>query len=163
MSVTTKGILYIICKQFNLLQKTVIDRLKLQKTIYLLEAYGMQLGYGFSWYKYGPYSRDLVDDAYIVLRSEKSEYEKMTDSWRFSDKTNQKIKDFKESFSPVLNNLNQLELVASVDFVCFTWHPEADKDTIINIFKKHKTKLLDKTTIKNSQIKKAFEFSKKLR
>lgn len=42
-------------------------RLKLQKTIYLLESIGIHIGnYGFSWYKHGPYSQELQDDAYYA-------------------------------------------------------------------------------------------------
>lgn len=41
------------------------SRLKLQKLIYLLEEMGISLGgYGFSWYKHGPYSQSLQEDAY---------------------------------------------------------------------------------------------------
>ena len=39
-------------------------RLELQKTIYLLEEAGAKLGYSFGWYKHGPYSSSLADDAY---------------------------------------------------------------------------------------------------
>lgn len=43
------------------------DRLKLQKTVYLLQAFGIYLGYGFNWYLYGPYSPALARDAYEVI------------------------------------------------------------------------------------------------
>ena len=36
------------------------DRLKLQKFVYLLQAIGLDLGYSFSWYIYGPYSTELT-------------------------------------------------------------------------------------------------------
>lgn len=43
------------------------DRLRLQKTIYLLQAFGIYLGYNFNWYIYGPYSPALTRDAFEVL------------------------------------------------------------------------------------------------
>jgi hypothetical protein len=43
------------------------ERLKLQKTVYLLQAFGIYLGYGFNWYLYGPYSPGLTRDAYEVV------------------------------------------------------------------------------------------------
>lgn len=42
-------------------------RLKMQKAIYLLQEMGVPISdYGFSWYKHGPYSQALLDDAYIA-------------------------------------------------------------------------------------------------
>lgn len=47
---------------FNL--GTFGGRLVLQKTIYLLQSYGLNLGYNFSWYIHGPYSPQLTKDAF---------------------------------------------------------------------------------------------------
>ena len=45
------------------------SRLKLQKAVYLLQEMGVPIGdYGFSWYKHGPYSQALQDDAYIASK-----------------------------------------------------------------------------------------------
>lgn len=39
------------------------DRLLMQKAIYLLEQFGVNVNnYGFYWYKHGPYSQSLQDD-----------------------------------------------------------------------------------------------------
>jgi hypothetical protein len=43
------------------------ERLKVQKTVYLMQAFGIYLGYGFNWYLYGPYSPGLTRDAYEVV------------------------------------------------------------------------------------------------
>ena len=41
-------------------------RMKMQKCIYLLEQYGINVGeYDFTWYKHGPYSQRLQDDMYV--------------------------------------------------------------------------------------------------
>lgn len=41
------------------------NRLKMQKAIYLLQEMGVPVSnYGFSWYKHGPYSQTLLDDAH---------------------------------------------------------------------------------------------------
>ena len=42
------------------------ERLRLQKIVYLLWAYGVSLGYGFSWYVRGPYSPKLASDGYAI-------------------------------------------------------------------------------------------------
>lgn len=44
--------------------KTFSDRLVLQKTVYLLQVFGIYLGYRFSWYLRGPYSTELTRDAF---------------------------------------------------------------------------------------------------
>lgn len=48
-------------------------RLKLQKIVYLLECLGVNVGnYGFSWYKHGPYSQELQNDAYYTSHASMS-------------------------------------------------------------------------------------------
>jgi uncharacterized protein YwgA len=47
--------------------ETFRERLKLQKTVYLLQAFGIYLGYSYNWYLYGPYSPDLTRDAFEVV------------------------------------------------------------------------------------------------
>ena len=42
------------------------ERLRLQKIVYLLWAYGISLGYGFNWYVRGPYSPKLASDGYTI-------------------------------------------------------------------------------------------------
>ena len=49
MRVIQKGILYLVCKEFNLNLDSPEDRMRLQEIIYLLEVYGCQMGYGFDW------------------------------------------------------------------------------------------------------------------
>lgn len=45
-------------------------RLKMQKAVYLLQEMGVPISdYGFSWYKYGPYSQVLHDDAFSASNS----------------------------------------------------------------------------------------------
>lgn len=42
------------------------DRLKFQKTIYLLKHLGLDLGYRFSYYISGPYAPSLARDAFAI-------------------------------------------------------------------------------------------------
>src|SRR3989442_1336381 len=42
------------------------SRLSLQKTIYLVQAAGVDLGYSYSWYLRGPYSSALTRDAFAL-------------------------------------------------------------------------------------------------
>jgi len=46
-------------------------RLKMQKVVYLLQEMGVPISdYGFSWYKHGPYSQSLLDDAHNARSNE---------------------------------------------------------------------------------------------
>lgn len=42
------------------------DRLRYQKIVYLMQNFGLSLGYGYSWYVRGPYSPDLTKDLFTI-------------------------------------------------------------------------------------------------
>jgi len=44
-----------------------INRLKIQKCVYLAKYYGLDLGYKYNMYMYGPYSADLSNEYYSVI------------------------------------------------------------------------------------------------
>lgn len=44
--------------------KTLSDRKRVQKAIYLGQAAGADLGYDYNWYIHGPYSPELANDYY---------------------------------------------------------------------------------------------------
>ena len=165
MEITSKDILYMLAREdgFNLKRTSMVERLKLQKTIYLLQAYGLQLGYGFSWFTYGPYSQDLVHDSFTVLKSEREKYEERTSSLSFSEETIRKFNDFKRLLKGVLGNAKQLELLASVRFVRNTWYPVANRQEIVSFFKKRKTQFFDGDLIQDEQIEEAFDLCDKIR
>ncbi len=43
---------------------TLSNRIIFQKTIYLLQELGLDVGYKFNWYIYGPYSSQLASDGF---------------------------------------------------------------------------------------------------
>ena len=46
------------------------NRFMIQKYVYLAKYFGLDMGYGFSMYLHGPYSRTLADDYYELAESE---------------------------------------------------------------------------------------------
>ena len=162
MKLSTRDILYKVVEEFNLERKNTAQRLKLQKTIYLLQVYGLPLGYGFSWYKYGPYSQDLVYDAYRVLGPDKDTYAQATNSWKFSENSLKKFNEFKKIYGRSLDDPKQLELLASVTFIRKIWYPESKRSEIASLFKKYKKLYFDSTPIEDSDIEKAFDLCDKL-
>ena len=155
MDVNSKSILSMIARRFDLKRSTIDDRLQLQKLVYLLQATGVQLGYGFCWFKYGPYSQDLADDAYAVLSVAPERY-KETENWKFDGKVERKLQEFKNFCSEFKNDYQRLELLASIDFMCRIWGEEYEPfEKFSEIFKDHKKKLLNGATIEQEQLKKA--------
>ena len=46
--------------------ETLEGRITFQKRVYLAQALGLGLGYGFSWNQYGPYSSELAQDGLLL-------------------------------------------------------------------------------------------------
>ncbi len=93
------------------------DRLILQKTVYLIQQMGIPLGYHFSWYLRGPYSRDLTADAFANLGSDAPE------GWILDEAVESKIAEAKPFLANAASEGNQareLEKLASVLFVINT-------------------------------------------
>ncbi len=49
------------------------DRLLIQKIVYIARYFGIDLGYHFDRYLRGPYSTELADDYYKLLRKRESD------------------------------------------------------------------------------------------
>jgi uncharacterized protein YwgA len=170
MQINAKMVLYMLANEFRLARNTTEERVELQKTIYLLQAYGVQLGYGFSWYKYGPYSQDLVGDAYTVLHAEKARYAAETKDLVFSESSRNRFREFGDICQEIagiekkkLKKADQLELVASVDFLRRTWLKEVEGTEFIESFKKHKSKLYHGPEVTDSMVTQAVAIAAKIR
>lgn len=91
------------------------NRVAMQKAVYLAQVQGADLGYRFSWYEDGPYSRSLAETCYLI-NEDPSDYEGF-----YADD------DFKSQLAPVKKligskpacaDLSQwLEAVGSLDFM----------------------------------------------
>ncbi len=163
MEVDARAILYMVANEFGLKRDSFRERVKIQKVIYLLQASGIQLGYGFGWYKYGPYSQDLVNDAYTVLGSRKSEYERAAreGSWDFSRETKDEFDKFRDCLGKTLDSLEELELLASVRFVKNMWLSDVKKEDFAEDFKKRKKKLCGGSEVTDPKINAAFDMCNK--
>ncbi|MEP0827614.1 MAG: hypothetical protein HRF51_03755 [bacterium] len=59
--------IYLIMKELGGFRvMSLEDRIFLQKSIYLLQLLGINLGYRFSWYRLGPYTSDLTTTAFQI-------------------------------------------------------------------------------------------------
>ncbi len=147
-------VLKMIAKELNLFRSTIEDRIKLQKTIYLLQSCGFNLGYGFSWYKYGPYSQELADESYAALSAQKVFYEDKAKDLDFSQNTKNKLDEFKNKINGL--EAKDLELIGSVAYLKKNMNLK-NKNEIIEALEKKKKYLFDDSKTQANQINKSIE------
>ena len=94
------------------------DRLILQKTIYLVQAKGIHLGYYYKWYLHGPYCSSLTKDLYAI-DSESGYADEECGRWKLDDDSSKRLSDLIPLFSKndTEGLANHLELLASVHFL----------------------------------------------
>ncbi|HNX17195.1 MAG TPA: hypothetical protein PKM50_02585 [Methanoregula sp.] len=93
------------------------DRLKYQKLVYLMQNFGLSLGYGYSWYVRGPYSPELTKALFTIsnnpaLFTEGSQI-------KFKDETEviKRIDNFRGLLGSDLSDPVFLEVLASMVFI----------------------------------------------
>lgn len=93
------------------------DRLSVQKSIYLAQAAGVQLGHHYNWYLRGPYSPSLTQDVFDAI--ENSELPLSLEGWELDSGTRKTLSALRERFSapPNLSRPLWLELLASTHFL----------------------------------------------
>ena len=116
----------------NFDMSTFEGRLVLQKTIYLLQSYGLYLGYKFSWYVHGPYCAELTRDGFELLPV----YERLPHVKFAKPKTEKEFETFLRFIGDKKNNADWLEQLACTHFLS-ALNPRAKKDKIINIVLNH--------------------------
>jgi len=102
------------------------DKLKIQKTVCLLELMGVNLHYDFSMYVRGPYSHDLTKELYD--NKEKVENLQTTSSLNATEKeAAEKIRETSDGLKPTL-----LEIMATYSFLTQKRNKNA-KEAIIEL------------------------------
>ena len=95
-----------------------VDRLILQKAVYLAQAAGVNLGYYYHWYLSGPYSPSLTQDEYAIAMDISTGLNE-SKGWKLDDSSSQQLKKIGDIFTePQRDKLaKKLELLASVHFL----------------------------------------------
>ena len=99
---------------------SLAQRKTIQKSIYLAQRAGVDLGYRFGWYRLGPYSTSLTRD-YYQLSDEESPSSGSIDGRVLKDSVQARLEKVKPLFD-VPNNVSAkkaewLELLASYDYL----------------------------------------------
>jgi uncharacterized protein YwgA len=103
-------------------------RLTLQKTVYLMQAFGLYIGFDFSWYLRGPYSPMLAHLGYEIAKMENS-----VPLAKFSNPESEKrFEEFLEFLGPEKDNVEWLEILASIHMQK-KLHPWKHKSDILEI------------------------------
>lgn len=104
------------------------ERLIFQKTIYLLQAFGLYIGIPFSWYLHGPYSTILAKHGYALAKKFET-----TNIVRFTTATSEnRFNEFIGFLGDRSRDAKWLEALASIHFLRSTF-PSITKTKIITI------------------------------
>lgn len=85
-------------------------RLRIQKIVYLLQEFGLQTKWNFSWYMRGPYSPDLAHELF-------ERHEKSAKGPIIRDDETKALRRFREKFGNSQLTAQELEAAAAVVFV----------------------------------------------
>lgn len=96
---------------------TLDFRVAMQKAAYIAQRCGVDLGYSFSWYERGPYSRALAEDYCELLNESQDDLE----GFRFGPAAGEALERAKELVTRPSNvecsDLDWIELVASWSYL----------------------------------------------
>lgn len=120
---------------------TLENRKVLQKQTYLLQESGLDLGYRFGWYIYGPYSPDLTRDAFdLGMQLKHASDTVRKDNLTLQEKSIiEKARRFFDSISGDGRLADRLELITSLHFLTKA-NPSLSKAEIaakLKVFKKN--------------------------
>lgn len=125
---------------YDFSMKTFDDRLKIQKMVYIIQTFGVYLGYEFSYYIHGPYCSKLAQTGYET--SDIYHDVMVSNEDLFQDKNIEK--KYKRSIELLkkLDSTNKLEIAASLHLLHHCEKMGKDKaiDTVVHKIGKNFTR-----------------------
>ncbi|MBI5723275.1 MAG: hypothetical protein HZA50_04905 [Planctomycetes bacterium] len=122
-------------------------RLILEKTIYLVQASGVNLGYFFQWYLRGPYCPDVADDGFAAC-AELAAGNNESNNWKLDDNSAKNIQRLKDVIGDTSNTkalARNLELLASIHFLIDRKQVRGhNPQEILRIFHEYKKDFVEK-------------------
>lgn len=109
----------------NFDMSTFDGRLIFQKTVYLMQAFGVYIGHSFSWYLRGPYSSHLADVGFQLQEV----YDEIPKGG-FNNSAHKKFEKFLQFMDDKKDDPVKLEILASAHFVK-KLYPDMPKSKII--------------------------------
>lgn len=93
------------------------NRLRYQKLIYLLQNYGVSLGYGYSWYVRGPYSPPLTRNLFTIENNKETFENAKPVAFAQEKAIDSKIKGLQDILGEKITDAAFLEVLASLVFI----------------------------------------------
>ena len=88
------------------------NRLKLQKIVYLIQTNGINLGFGYNFYLYGPYSTDLARAGFQI-----TDYSKVKTMAPEDKEINRQFMAIKDKLGPRKDDIKWLECATSIIYL----------------------------------------------
>lgn len=108
------------------------SRKQIQKIVYLIQEFGIDLNFKFSWYLHGPYCKELT----AALYNEELDKSKVT-SLSMSEK--ERLKEMKKFLNSDIKSSQKLELIASLHYLMdIGLKQNASDDEIIGLLRERK-------------------------
>jgi uncharacterized protein YwgA len=117
------------------------ERKRMQKLTYLLELFGVDLGFKFDWYLHGPYSTSLTKVLY------QKDQREMNRDVQDNPKDSERIANLKKFLGSDIKSTDTLELIVSLHYLMALGkkHQKSDKE-ILRLFRKLKPFFSDEET-----------------
>jgi uncharacterized protein YwgA len=136
--ISDKGELMLLKKELPYLSDQMMrNSVVFQKTVYLLQATGLEFGYRFKWYLKGPYSPELADDIDEAFACQKY-YEEEAEDYEFQPEVKEKIKKFQDILGDRKEDAEWLELIVSLHFLAVHYPDKKPQQMLIDRKPKYK-------------------------
>jgi uncharacterized protein YwgA len=112
----------------NFSMNSLDDRLRFQKTVYLMQAFGIPLGYNFNWYIRGVYSSRVAEIGFNL----KSKIDNIKSTEFSEEKYEVLFKKFLNFIEPFKNEVMMLEIFSSLHWFAKR-KPGLDKEVYIDL------------------------------
>lgn len=96
------------------------NRLKYQKKIYLLQLFGLDLGYRYNWHIHGPYCPSLTSDLFTLKEEVEVEKERDYENYKLKENFKRKTDQVKKLWRKKPDSVNDalwVELLASLHYL----------------------------------------------
>lgn len=122
------------------------ERMKFQKTVYLMQAFDISLGFSFNWHVRGPYCPALADVGFAFA----DQYEEVSESQFAEEKYEERFQEFLEYIDPIKDETERLEAAASLHYL---WEKNqgVNRDVLIDYLLAEKEDDLTNTTFQNCE------------
>lgn len=107
-------------------ERSFEHRKRFQKTVYLIQAFDISLGFEFNWYLYGVYCSELADVGYELVPI----YDRVEPTKFKDDDTEGRFQRFLEFIDPIKTDILELEASSSLHYISQR-NQDADKDMVI--------------------------------